>query len=631
MPRGDASTRPRDLQRKTETSADRFRRPQASDGATLWRLADAGGTLEVNSPYTYILLSDHFADTCVIAERDGVPTGFVAGYMIPTRNDTVFVWQIGVAPEARGRGLAKALLTALLEQTRKLGVRYLEATVTPSNKASEALFRAFARDHGAACTLDPGYTEDLFPGGAHEPERSFRIGPLPRRAAAPPSGPEAAQRLSRQEASMDQIHQTFNQHELNVRSYIRDFPAVFTRAKDHMIWAEDGRSFIDFFAGAGGLNYGHNPEDLKQPLLAYISGDGITHGLDMATAAKESFLKRFNEVILKPRGMDYRMAFPGPTGTNSVEAALKLARKVTGRTGVVGFTNGFHGMTLGALSLTANPFKRGGAGIPLSHGTALPYFNYMGENVDTLAFLDRMIGDAGSGLDLPAAVIVESVQGEGGLNTASFDWLRGVAEICKRHDVLLILDDIQTGCGRTGTFFSFEPAGIQPDIICMSKSISGYGLPMAITLIKPEHDCFAPGEHNGTFRGNNPAFVTATAALRYWEGKGLEPVVAAKAQIINKALTRIVATTPGLKGQVRGRGLMQGIAMGVPGLANEVCAEAFERGLIMETSGPSSEVAKVMPPLTIDEAALNRGLEILAEAAAAAVAARAGGMRDAAD
>ncbi len=430
---------------------------------------------------------------------------------------------------------------------------------------------------------------------------------------------------------MDQIHQTFDRHESNVRSYIRDFPAVFTRAKDHMIWAEDGRSFIDFFAGAGGLNYGHNPEELKQPLLAYISGDGITHGLDMATAAKESFLKRFNEVILKPRKMDYRVAFPGPTGTNSVEAALKLARKITGRTGIVSFTNGFHGMTLGALSLTANPFKRKGAGLPLSHGTAMPYCGYMGENFDSLAFLDRMIGDAGSGLDLPAAVIVESVQGEGGLNTASFDWLRGVAEICKRHDVLLILDDIQTGCGRTGTFFSFEPAGIQPDMICLSKSISGYGLPMAITLIKPEHDRFAPGEHNGTFRGNNPAFVTATAALSHWESKALEQSIAAKAQMVNKALTRIVATNPGLKGQVRGRGLMQGIAMGVPGLANEVCAAAFERGLIMETSGPASEVAKVMPPLTIDEAALSRGLEILAEAAAAAVAARNDGMRDAAD
>ena len=154
---------------------------------------------------------------------------------------------------------------------------------------------------------------------------------------------------------------------------------------------------------------------------------------------------------------------------------------------------------------------------------------------------------------------------------------------------------------------------------------------MAITLIKPEHDVWRPGEHNGTFRGNNPAFVTATAALSHWESKALEQSIAAKAQMVNKALTRIVATNPGLKGQVRGRGLMQGIAMGVPGLANEVCAAAFERGLIMETSGPASEVAKVMPPLTIDEAALSRGLEILAEAAAAAVAARNDGMRDAAD
>jgi diaminobutyrate-2-oxoglutarate transaminase len=628
MPHGNAPTRPHVsiCGYSTGTAqSERFRGPALADGAELWRLAGACGTLEVNSPYTYLMLSDHFAETCVIAERDGAAVGFVAAFIVPGRPDTIFVWQVGVAPQGRGRGLGKAMLAALLKRPGCAGIRYLEATVTPSNHASEALFRAFARDRGARCATERGYPEEVFPGDAHETERRFRIGPL-----SAPGAPRARAEpgLSRQEAHM---HQTFERLESNVRSYCRDFAAVFTRAKDHRIWAEDGREFIDFFAGAGGLNYGHNPDDMKEKLLEYIGRDGITHGLDMATSAKESFLERFNDVVLGPRGMTYRVLFPGPTGTNAVEAALKLARKVTGRTGIVSFTNGFHGMTLGALALTANPFKRSGAGVPLGHGTAMPYCGYMGDKLDTLAYLDRMVGDAGSGLDLPAAVIVETLQGEGGLNTASFEWLRGVADICARHEILLIVDDIQAGCGRTGPFFSFEPAGIKPDIICLSKSISGYGLPLAITLVKPEYDRFAPGEHNGTFRGNNPAFVTATAALRHWETPALQRATAAKAETVRQALTRIVASNPGLRGQVRGRGLMQGIAIGVPGLAKDVCAAAFDRGLIMETSGPASEVAKVMPPLTIDDAALTRGLEILADAAQAAVAAHTDTMREAAD
>lgn len=276
------------------------------------------------------------------------------------------------------------------------------------------------------------------------------------------------------------------------------------------------------------LNYGHNPDRIKQALLAYLMRDGITHTLDMYSEAKQRFIERFYEVILQPRGLHYKFQFPGPTGTNAVEAALKLARKVTGREQVVGFTNAFHGMTLGALAVTGNGFKRAGAGVPLSNSAAVPFDGYLGADTDTLDYFEALLKDGGSGMDMPAAVIVETVQAEGGVNVASVQWLQRLRRITAEYGIVLIVDDIQVGCGRTGRFFSFEEAGIVPDIVTLSKSLSGYGLPLALVLIKPELDQWAPGEHNGTFRGHCPAFVTATAALQFWQNDALTQAVQKK-------------------------------------------------------------------------------------------------------
>jgi diaminobutyrate-2-oxoglutarate transaminase len=416
----------------------------------------------------------------------------------------------------------------------------------------------------------------------------------------------------------------FEHLESEVRSYIRSFPTVFTRGQGYRLYDEQEREYLDFFAGAGALNYGHNPPAMKQRIVEYLADDGIVHSLDMGTAAKRAFLERFQAVILEPRGMDYKVMFPGPTGTNAVEAALKLARKVTGRESVVGFTNAFHGMTLGSLSVTGNAFKREGAGVPLAHGVSMPYDGYLGDDQDSLDYMEAFLRDSGSGMDKPAAAIVETVQGEGGLNKASAQWLRRLARICRDHGILLIVDDIQAGCGRTGTFFSFEEAGVEPDLICLSKSIGGIGLPMAITLIKPALDQWAPGEHNGTFRGNNLAFIAAVEALRYWENDDLAANVRARSEQLSHRLQALVAGYPGLRGQVRGRGLLQGIATGDARLAGRITREAFERGLIMETSGPEGEVLKVMPPLIIDEEGLAAGLDLL-EASIAAVLEREGG------
>ena len=316
--------------------------------------------------------------------------------------------------------------------------------------------------------------------------------------------------------TLDDKMKVFDELESAVRSYSRNWPTVFEKSKGYKLWDEDGNEYIDFFSGAGALNYGHNHDKMQEKIIDYIQQNGITHSLDMGTTARKTFLQRFHDVILKPRNLDYKVMFPGPTGTNAVESALKIARKVTGRETVISFTNAFHGMTIGSLSVTGNAFKRHGAGIPLHHSVSMPFDGYM-EGHDSISYLEMFLEDKGSGVALPAAIILETVQGEGGVNTASFEWLKKVEEICRRWGILLIVDDVQAGCGRTGTFFSFEPAGLQPDVVCLSKSIGGIGLPMALTLIKPEYDQWGPGEHNGTFRGNNLAFVAATEALSFWK------------------------------------------------------------------------------------------------------------------
>ncbi len=416
--------------------------------------------------------------------------------------------------------------------------------------------------------------------------------------------------------------ETINKLESEVRGYVRNFPCVFTHARGARLTDEDGREYIDFFAGAGVMNYGHNHPDLKRALLDYLSEDRIVHSLDMATAAKIRFLERFEEVILKPRNLDYRVQFPGPTGTNAVEAALKLARKVTGRERVISFTNAFHGMTLGSLAVTGNSFKRAGAGVPLSHVSMMPFDSYLEEGKDqSLALLETLLGDEGSGVDKPAAAIIETVQAEGGVNVARMEWLKELAAILKRHDVLLIVDDIQVGCGRTGPFFSFEPAGIQPDIVCLSKSLSGFGLPLAVTLMRPELDQWAPGEHNGTFRGHNPAFVTATAALDFWADQELQHATERKAAKVTERLEALVRRIP-VQAEARGRGLIQGIEFADAELAAECSKRAFEQGLIIETAGVEDQVLKLLPPLMIPDADLEAGLRII-ESVVGAVAAEA--------
>lgn len=404
----------------------------------------------------------------------------------------------------------------------------------------------------------------------------------------------------------------FQQMESEVRSYSRSFPVVFHQAKGSYLYDEEGKAYLDFLAGAGSLNYGHNNPLLKKALMDYIEQDGITHGLDMHTQAKAQFLTRFRDLILTPRELNYRVQFTGPTGANAVEAALKIARKVKGRSNVIAFTNGFHGVSLGAVAATGNEHHRGGAGVPLNNIERMPFCGYHGRDADTLKMMDKLLSDPSSGVDVPAAVIVEVVQGEGGLNVAADSWLQGLQKLCRKHDMLLIVDDIQAGCGRTGTFFSFESSGIKPDIVTLSKSLSGFGLPFSVVLLNPALDRWLPGEHNGTFRGNNHAFVTATAALEvYWSDEHFTQEINAKAAIINHYLTAIVESYSPPALRVKGRGLMQGVECINGEIADAICRHAFDRGLIIETAGNQGQVVKCFCPLTIGEEDLRKGLKII--------------------
>jgi diaminobutyrate-2-oxoglutarate transaminase len=415
---------------------------------------------------------------------------------------------------------------------------------------------------------------------------------------------------------------TFQERESNVRSYCRSFPAVFSRAKGAHVYDETGREYIDFFAAAGSLNYGHNNDAIKRRLLEYLQSDGIIHSLDLHTTAKREFLDTFDREILWPRGLDYKVQFCGPTGTNSVEAAFKLARKVTGRTSIVAFMGGYHGVSLGSLAATGNLEKRTGAGLPLGSVVFLPYpsmppaYPVAGTH-EALAYLEAVLADGHSGIDRPAAIILETVQAEGGVYVAPVEWLQGVRRVCDRYGILMICDDIQVGCGRTGPFFSFERAGIVPDLVTLSKSISGYGGPMSLLLLRPGLDIWQPGEHNGTFRGYQMAIVGATAALEFRSRSGLEKQQGEKEAFLAEYLTGEIRPLTE-KIETRGVGMIWGVDVGrhdrAAVLAKGIADRCFELGLIIERVGREDTVLKIMPPLTIEMAVLQKGCAVLRQA-----------------
>ncbi|MBQ9167023.1 MAG: diaminobutyrate--2-oxoglutarate transaminase [Oscillospiraceae bacterium] len=407
----------------------------------------------------------------------------------------------------------------------------------------------------------------------------------------------------------------FENYESSVRSYCRHFPAVFNKAKGAVMYDEDGNGYIDFFCGAGALNYGHNNDYIMAQMINYLQSDGILHGMDMYTPAKRAFLNNLQEKILKPRNLNYRIMCCGPTGTNSIEAALKLARKYTGRSNVWAFMGCFHGMTLGSLAMTTESYAREAAGVALGNVTHIPA-PYMFPELDVIAYMQRMLDDDHSGIAKPAALVMETVQAEGGIYPFSPEFLKGCREFCDKNDILLIVDDIQAGCGRTGTFFSFERGGIKPDMVTLSKSIGGVGMPMALLLIDPDKDIWKPAEHNGTFRGNQLAFVAGSAAIDYFTDHQLDKEVQRKALIVENFIRNEILPLDS-RLSCRGIGLMWGIdceKLGGDPFSEAIVETCFARQLILERAGRDSCVVKLMPPLVIEDDLLMKGLGIVKEA-----------------
>lgn len=410
----------------------------------------------------------------------------------------------------------------------------------------------------------------------------------------------------------------FEEMESEVRGYVRSFPAIFSTARGSEMFDEHDTRYIDFFAGAGTLNYGHNNPLITDAVIEYLKDGGIVHGLDKATVAKRTFLSKLRDTILAPRNLQYKVQFTGPTGTNAVETAMKLARMVKRRSNIISFTNGYHGLTLGALAATGNYYYKDESYGSRSNTAFMPYDGFLGPGVDTIDYMRRFLEDGSSGVDLPAAVIVETVQGEGGVNVAGVEWLQQLEALCREFDILLIIDDIQVGNGRTGSFFSFERAGIYPDMVTLSKSIGG-GLPMALLLMRPDLDQWQPGEHTGTFRGNNLAFVAATQALGYWDNEDLAQAVEHKGEIMRTELERMIEKFPELDAKLRGLGMIWGLVLPQTGVAGEASKEAFERGLLIETAGANDQVLKFLPSLLIEEELLREGLGIIDKSLAALV------------
>jgi len=399
----------------------------------------------------------------------------------------------------------------------------------------------------------------------------------------------------------------FEHLESQVRTYCRQWPAVFSSACGSRIRDEHGTEYIDFFAGAGSLNYGHNHPRLKQALLRYLQDDAIVQSLDMHTTAKRDFLQTFHQRILVPRGLDMRIQFSGPSGTTAVEAAIRLARKYTGRKPILSFENAFHGMSLGALALS--PHTAGEMAQLCPYTLVARYDDESATVADSLASAESLLSRPDT--ELPAACILEIVQGEGGQYAARDSWLTGLSELCRSRGVLLIVDDVQMGCGRTGSFFSFEQSGITPDIVCLSKSISGYGLPMALTLLRPELDIWKPGEHTGTFRGNNPSFTTATAALDFWQDPAFLDRISEAGMTLEQGCRSLAADCSDVISGVRGRGMVWGLVCREADLARSVCERAFANRLLVERSGCNNDVVKLMPPINISEADMALGLDAL--------------------
>ncbi|WP_407640652.1 diaminobutyrate--2-oxoglutarate transaminase [Actinacidiphila alni] len=436
------------------------------------------------------------------------------------------------------------------------------------------------------------------------------------------------------------------QRESAARTYARSLPVVPVRARGMTVEAADGRRYLDCLSGAGTLALGHNHPVVLEAIRGVLDSGAPLHVLDLATPVKDAFTTALFETLPPELAEHGRIQFCGPAGTDAVEAAIKLARTATGRGGLLAFSGAYHGMTAAALAATGDTAVRGTVGEPDARVTRLPYpYDYrcpFGVGGDRGAELSarwtaHLLDDPKGGVQPPAAMLLEAVQGEGGVIPAPDDWLRKMREITAARGIPLVVDEVQTGVGRTGTFWAVERSGIVPDVMVLSKAIGG-SLPLAVIVYRDELDVWRPGAHAGTFRGNQLAMAAGTATLRYVRENALhERAEAVGARMLSR-LRGLAAHHPCI-GDVRGRGLMIGVELvdteadpddygalpAAPQLAARVQQEALRRGLIVELGGRHGAVVRLLPPLTITDEQAEAVLDRLAAAVATASTAVRGG------
>ncbi len=428
-------------------------------------------------------------------------------------------------------------------------------------------------------------------------------------------GPRSAELLARQ-----------GRWESNARVYPRHLPIAIADAAGSFVRDVDGNVFIDFLNGAGVLPLGHSHPALVKAVTEQLGV--FVHGLDFPTPAKDAFTEA--QLSMLPAGMRGRMRvhFCGPTGANAVDAAVKLCKIATGRGDVVSFQGGFHGTTHAAMALTglvANkaPVRNGVPGVhffPYSSCSRCPVgLTPQTCTINCVGYLEQALQDPNGGIPLPAAVVLEMVQGEGGVVPAHPDFVARVRALTRALDIPLVVDEVQTGCGRTGTWFAFEQYGIEPDVIIASKALSGIGTPVAIILYDQRLDVWAPGAHTGTFRGNQLAFAAGVETIRIFRRDDVLGNVARRGEQIARMLAGL-GDNPWVR-EVRGRGLMWGIELADPvdgrpagELAGRVQAAALRRGLILELGGRNDCVVRMLPPLNVTAEVVDTACSILLDA-----------------
>ncbi len=413
-------------------------------------------------------------------------------------------------------------------------------------------------------------------------------------------------------------------YESNNRSYPRNLPLVPNKAKGSIVEDIDGNRFLDFFAFCGVLNVGHGNPDVMHDVAEQLHK--LVHALDFPTEVKLAFLKNLNEVLPDALRGKAKVNFCGPTGADSVEAAMKLARLYTKRSLIIAFQGAFHGMTTGALSVTSNRKNRGGLPVLNNSTHFAPFcycyrcpFNKEPDNckLECASYLENIIENPKSGIDKPAAILLEPVQGEAGNIIPKPEYVQRIQKLCNEQEIVMICDEVQAGFYRTGKLFSFEHFGVTPDIITMSKGIGGIGLPLAILIIKNELDVWEGGTHSGTFRGHQLGIAAGNAALDFIRSKRVDLHAAEMGQILLGGL-KLIGKKCRFMGDVRGIGLMLAVEFvktkeGKEPFA-EICIqvrrELYQRGVLIEIGGHYANVIRILPPLVTTKGMIDKFLEI---------------------